>query len=121
MTTTWPPQVRERAHESFPVPALVVMACTGFIVIMTETLPAGLLPQLAGGLDVSEGGAGQLVSAYAIGTVLSAIPAIALTRGARRKPLLLAGLLGFLVANTVTALSPSFTLAWPPGSSRERL
>ncbi|WP_326731940.1 MFS transporter [Streptomyces phaeochromogenes] len=111
MTTTCPMPVRERAHESFPVPALVVMACTGFIVIMTETLPAGLLPQLAAGLDVSEGGAGQLVSAYAIGTVLAAIPAITLTRGARRKPLLLAGLLGFLVANAVTAVSPSFTVA----------
>ncbi|MFE6933376.1 MFS transporter [Streptomyces sp. NPDC057699] len=87
------------------------MASTGFIVIMTETLPAGLLPQLAAGLGVSEGGAGQLVSAYAIGTVLAAIPAITLTRGTRRKPLLLAGLLGFLVANAVTAVSPSFTLA----------
>lgn len=111
MTTTSPTPVRERAHESLPVPALVVMALTGFIVIMTETLPAGLLPQLAAGLDVSEGGAGQLVSAYAIGTVLAAIPAITLTRGARRKPLLLVGLLGFLVANTVTAVSPSFTIA----------
>lgn len=79
MTTACPEPTRERAHEAFPVPALVVMACTGFIVIMTETLPAGLLPQLAAGLDVSEGGAGQLVSAYAIGTVLVAIPAITLT------------------------------------------
>ncbi|MFD4661932.1 MFS transporter [Streptomyces halstedii] len=111
MTTACPEPTRERTREAFPVPALVVMACTGFIVIMTETLPAGLLPQLAAGLDVSEGGAGQLVSAYAIGTVLAAIPAITLTRGARRKPLLLAGLLGFLVANAVTAVSPSFTVA----------
>ncbi|MCW8220131.1 MFS transporter [Streptomyces griseolus] len=111
MTTACPEPARERTREAFPVPALVVMACTGFIVIMTETLPAGLLPQLAAGLDVSEGGAGQLVSAYAIGTVLAAIPAITLTRGAGRKPLLLAGLLGFLVANAVTAVSPSFTVA----------
>lgn len=44
MTTTCPTPVRERAHESFPVPALVVMACTGFIVIMTETLPHGAAP-----------------------------------------------------------------------------
>ncbi|MFG2539516.1 MFS transporter [Streptomyces sp. NPDC048511] len=111
MATTCPEPTRERAQGAFPVLALVVMACTGFIVIMTETLPAGLLPQLAAGLGVSEGGAGQLVSAYAIGTVLAAIPAITLTRGTRRKPLLLAGLLGFLVANAVTAVSPSFTLA----------
>ncbi|WP_421106437.1 MFS transporter [Streptomyces sp. NEAU-S77] len=87
------------------------MACTGFLVIMTETLPAGLLPQLAAGLHVSEGGAGQLVSAYAIGTVLAAIPAAALTRGSRRRPLLLAGLCGFLVANAVTALAPSLAVA----------
>ncbi|MEU8737467.1 hypothetical protein ACFYPK_22755 [Streptomyces halstedii] len=59
MTTACPEPTRERTHEVFPVPALVVMACTGFIVIMTETLPAGLLPQLAAGLDVSEGGAGS--------------------------------------------------------------
>ncbi|MFF7651108.1 MFS transporter [Streptomyces sp. NPDC007983] len=111
MTMTSPTPPATRSHEALPVPALTVMACTGFIVIMTETLPAGLLPHLADGLGVSEGGAGQLVSAYAIGTVLAAIPAILLTRGARRKPLLLAGLLGFLVANTVTALSPSLPVA----------
>ncbi|MFE9726916.1 MFS transporter [Streptomyces sp. NPDC005794] len=111
MTTTSPTPIRERASDSFPVPALVVMACTGFIVIMTETLPAGLLPQLAAGLDVSEGVAGQLVSAYAIGTVLAAVPAIMLTRGARRKPLLVIGLFGFLVANSVTAVAPSFAVA----------
>ncbi|MEV0281181.1 MFS transporter [Streptomyces sp. NPDC050610] len=111
MATTRPAPVHERAHKPFPVPALVAMACTGFIVIMTETLPAGLLPQLAAGLDVSEGSAGQLVSAYAIGTVLAAIPAITLTRGIRRKPLLLTGLLGFLVANAVTAIAPSLAIA----------
>jgi predicted MFS family arabinose efflux permease len=100
-----------RARTDFPLPALAVMACTGFLVIMTETLPAGLLPQLAAGLRVSEGGAGQLVSAYALGTVLAAIPAAALTRGSRRRPLLLAGLCGFLVANAVTALAPSLAVA----------
>ncbi|GDY53248.1 hypothetical protein SVIO_038710 [Streptomyces violaceusniger] len=114
MTSTFPAAAdapATRSREPLPVPALIVMACTGFIVIMTETLPAGLLPQLADGLGVSEGGAGQLVSAYAMGTVLAAIPAIMLTRGARRKPLLLAGLVGFLVANTLTTLSPSLPVA----------
>lgn len=106
-----PHRTRARSRNDFPLPALTVMACTGFLVIMTETLPAGLLPQLAAGLQVSEGGAGQLVSSYAIGTVLAAIPAAALTREARRRPLLLAGLCGFLVANAVTALAPSLVVA----------
>jgi predicted MFS family arabinose efflux permease len=87
------------------------MALTGFIVIMTETLPAGLLPQLSADFAVSEGTAGQLVSAYALGTVLAAIPAIALTQGVSRKRLLVVGLLGFLIANALTALAPSLVVA----------
>jgi len=100
-----------RIPRRFPLPALTVMASTTFISIMTETMPAGLLPQIAGGLGVSDGAAGQLVSAYAIGTVLAAIPAVTLTRGARRKPLLCAGLLGFLIANAGTALAPDLAVA----------
>ncbi|MDQ0790786.1 MFS transporter [Streptomyces sp. B3I8] len=111
MSTAPPATAPPRARSSFPLSALTVMACTGFLVITTETLPAGLLPQLAAGLNVSEGGAGQLVSAYALGTVLAAIPAISLTREVRRRPLLLAGLFGFLVANAVTALAPSLAVA----------
>ncbi|MFC9646296.1 hypothetical protein ACFTZF_48885 [Streptomyces mirabilis] len=95
----------------FPLAALVVMACTTFIGIVTETMPAGLLPQIARGLRVSDGAAGGLVSAYAVGAVLGAIPAVMLSRGARRKPLLCAGLLGFLLANTATALAPALLAA----------
>ncbi|MEU4245851.1 MFS transporter [Amycolatopsis sp. NPDC026612] len=100
-----------RPAPRFPLPALIVMACTTFIGIVTETMPAGLLPQIAGGLRVSDGSAGQLVSAYAVGAVLGAIPAVMLTRGARRKPLLCLGLLGFLLANTATALAPDLPVA----------
>lgn len=100
-----------RPAARLPLLALIVMASTTFIVIMTETMPAGLLRQIARGLSVSDGAAGQLVSAYALGTVLAAIPAIMLTRGTRRKPLLLLGLLGFLVANTVTAFAPNLGVA----------
>jgi predicted MFS family arabinose efflux permease len=94
-----------------PWSALLVMALTGFILIATETMPAGLLPQIAAGMGVTEGTVGQYVSAYALGTVIAAIPAITLTRGLRRKPLLLIGLTGFLVANTVTALTPDIALS----------
>lgn len=99
------------AASRLPVLALTLMALTGFIVIMTETLPAGLLPQLASQFDVSVGTAGQLITVYALGTVLAAIPAIALTRGASRKPLLVIGLTGFLVANTLTAVAPTLAIA----------
>jgi predicted MFS family arabinose efflux permease len=94
-----------------PATALVVMALAGFIVITTETLPAGLLPHFVAEYAVSEGTAGQLVAAYALGTVVAAIPATTLTRGLNRKRLLVIGLLGFLFANSVTAAAPTFGVA----------
>ncbi|WP_460428282.1 MFS transporter [Azotobacter armeniacus] len=93
-----------------PVSALLALAMTGFIAILTETLPAGLLPQIGQGLGISEALAGQLVSAYALGSLVAAIPLIALTRGWRRRPLLLLALGGFLLFNSVTALSSSYPL-----------
>lgn len=102
---------RERRYaNSLPWPALLALACTGLIIIMTETLPAGLLPQLARGMGVSQSAAGQLLSVYALGTVLAAIPALSLTRSLNRKPLLLAGVTGFLVGNAATALLPDYSL-----------
>lgn len=99
------------AGDRLPWAALLVMALTGFILIATETMPAGLLPHIAAGLSVTEGTAGQFVSAYALGTVIAALPAVALTRGMRRKPVFLVGLLGFLAATIVTALSGDVVLS----------
>ena len=87
------------------------MALTGFVLIASETMPAGLLPQIAAGMNIAEATAGQLVSAYALGTVIAAIPATAATRGFRRKPLAVFGMLGILIANVITTLSPDIMLS----------
>ncbi len=97
--------------ERLPVFSLVVLATMGFILVAMETMPAGLLPVIADGLGTSEGAVGLLISAYALGTVVATVPAITLTRGMRRKPLLLIAITGLVVANTVTALSPVIALA----------
>lgn len=94
-----------------PAAALLIMALTGFVLIASETMPAGLLPQIAAGMDVSEAAAGQLVSAYALGTVIAAIPATVATRGWRRKPLVVFGGIGIFAANVVTAVSPDIGLS----------
>ncbi|GAA5235241.1 MFS transporter [Verticiella sediminum] len=83
---------------------------TGFICIVTETLPAGLLPQISQGLGVSASLAGQTVTAYALGSVLAAIPLTIATRGWRRRNVLLLTISGFLVFNSVTALSSNYWL-----------
>ena len=96
--------------DRFPLAALLALAMGGFITILTEALPAGLLPQIGAGLDVSGAMAGQLVTVYAIGSLVAAIPLTTATQGARRRPLLLAAIAGFAVANTVTTFSGSYLL-----------
>jgi len=99
------------AHQApLPLASLLALALAGFVTILTEALPAGLLPQLGAGLRVSEAMAGQLVTIYAIGSLVAAIPLMAATQGVRRRPLLLAAIAGFAIANTVTTLSTSYLL-----------
>ena len=95
---------------SFPIASLLALALAGFVTILTEALPAGLLPQLSAGLRISEALAGHLVTVYAIGSMVAAIPLTAATQGVRRRPLLLAAIAGFVVANTVTTFSDSYIL-----------
>jgi predicted MFS family arabinose efflux permease len=96
--------------ERLPLAALLALAMTGFICIITETLPAGLLPQIAPGLGVSTSLAGQTVTAYALGSLLSAIPLAIATQGWRRRSVLLLTIIGFLVFNSITALSSNYWL-----------
>ncbi|MCS3847990.1 putative MFS family arabinose efflux permease [Xanthomonas campestris] len=99
-----------RTTDALPIAALLALAMAAFITILTEALPAGLLPQLAHGLQVSEAWVGQTVTIYAIGSLVAAIPLTAATRGLRRRPVLLMAIAGFVAANTVTAVSSSYPL-----------
>jgi predicted MFS family arabinose efflux permease len=84
---------------------LLALAMAAFITLLTEIMPAGLLSSISTGMQVSESVAGQLITAFAVGAVTSAIPVTAMTRGLRRKPLLLFLIGAFAVVNLVTALS----------------
>ncbi|MBB3226538.1 putative MFS family arabinose efflux permease [Luteibacter sp. Sphag1AF] len=91
-----------------PWSALLALATGGFITILTEALPAGVLVPMGKGLQVSSALVGQLVTFYALGSLLAAIPVVAMTRGWRRRPLLMLAVAGFAVSNIVTALSPVY-------------
>ncbi|MET0185972.1 MAG: MFS transporter [Achromobacter sp.] len=90
--------------------ALLALAMTGFICIVTETLPAGLLPQISAGLGISQAIAGQMVTAYALGSLLAAIPLTIATRGWRRRHVLLLTIFGFFLFNSITAFSSHYIL-----------
>ncbi|QXI30437.1 MFS transporter [Pseudomonas vanderleydeniana] len=96
--------------DRLPLSGLLALAAAGFITILTEALPAGLLPQMSSDLGVSQALIGQLITAYALGSLLAAIPLTLLTQGWRRRPLLLSAVAGFALVNAVTALSSHYWL-----------
>ncbi|MEX0171393.1 MFS transporter [Streptomyces sp. LMG1-1-1.1] len=87
-----------------------MLAGAAFVTILTEALPAGVLPAMSADLHVTEARAGLLVTVYALAAALTAIPATALTLIVPRRTLLVALLLGFAVTNAATAVSADFTL-----------
>lgn len=101
---------QEETTNKLPWLGLLALSMAGFICIMMETVPAGLLPQISDGLNVSNAYAGQLVSFYALGAIVAAIPVTFATQGWRRKPLFLFAVLLFLVFNSVTAFSSNYMI-----------
>lgn len=99
-----------RPDAQMPTGQLPAFTVAGFLTIMTENMPSGLLPQIGHGLDVSEATAGQLLTAYALGSVVAAIPVVTATRSMHRRPLLLAIITTLLVFNSITAASTSYPL-----------
>ncbi|PPC77596.1 MFS transporter [Pokkaliibacter plantistimulans] len=99
-------------EKPMPYLALLAFAMTGFICIMTETIPAGLLPEISHDMAIPMSTAGQLVTAYALGSLFSAIPLTIATRSWSRRNVLLATVLGFILFNSLTAISTDLVLVF---------
>lgn len=88
--------------------ALIALALGAFAIGTTEFVVMGLLPEMAGGLDVPISQAGQLISAYALGVVVGAPLLTALATRLPRKTTLLAFMALFVVGNVATFATGSF-------------
>lgn len=114
MSTSQTEALTDRASapegRKLPLSPLLALSTAAFMGILTEALPAGVLPEMARDLSVSESAAGQTLTIYAIATGLSAIPVSVATATWRRKRLLLLAVTTFAVANVVTALSSNYPL-----------
>jgi len=97
---------------AFPWWGLLALATAAFTDVMTDLLPAGLLPQMSSALRVPEARIGLLVSAFAIASSLAAIPVTAALRGLPRRPVLTGVLAGFALFDAVTALSSCYLLTF---------
>jgi hypothetical protein len=61
-------------QDRLPGKALLGLFLAGFISILTECLPAGLLPEMSRSLGTSVSLTGQTVTLYALATALGATP-----------------------------------------------
>jgi predicted MFS family arabinose efflux permease len=89
-------------------PALAVLGASAFVYVTAETLPVGLLPQIAQGLSVSEADVGLLLTSYAVVAGLTTIPLTAITMGIPRHLLIAGTVAAFAVSQLAAAFAPTF-------------
>jgi predicted MFS family arabinose efflux permease len=93
-----------------PMMRLLALFTAGFLGILNETVPAGLLSKMFPGLGLPESVAGQTITVYALATALTAIPLDAALKNIGRRTLLIWALGVFAVANLVIAPANSSRL-----------
>jgi predicted MFS family arabinose efflux permease len=98
------------ATPAFPWAGLLVLAGAIFVSVTSEFLPTGLLPDMAGELDVSESRIGLLVTIFAGTVVLSTTPLAALTRNYSRKYLVVVVLVVVATGNILAAVAPTYEI-----------
>lgn len=101
---------RTQAKPSLPKFALAGLSFSVFVTSLTETLPAGLLPAISQSMNVPQWAAGQAVTVYALGTIMTAIPLSRATADWERRRVIVYALSGFLLANLGAAVAPNFTV-----------
>jgi MFS transporter, DHA1 family, inner membrane transport protein len=87
---------------------LIALFIAAFAFGTTEFVIAGVLPQVADGLDVTVPTAGYLVSGYAIGIALGGPLLTLATAKCSRKALLLGLMIAFCAGQAACALAPDF-------------
>ncbi|MFE2544321.1 MFS transporter [Actinacidiphila glaucinigra] len=107
-TTTTAPSTAARGRNHLPGKALFGLFLSGFVGILTECLPAGLLPEISRTLGTSVSLTGQTVTIYALATAIGAIPLTRATARWPRKNVLQLALGTVAVTNALTALSADY-------------
>ncbi|AZH84482.1 MFS transporter [Plantibacter sp. PA-3-X8] len=100
--STTPPATGTRS----PLPTALLLAAVGFVTLLTEVLPAGVLPAMAADLGVSESIAGQSVAVFALGCIVAAIPLSRALAKLDRRTVVLLALIVSALANAGTAVAP---------------
>ncbi|MEV5496235.1 MFS transporter [Nonomuraea fuscirosea] len=102
--------MQERFGSKSAIVALTALTLAVFIYVTTESLPIGLLPQIAQDLGTSPSAVGLLVTGYGLIIVLVSLPLTRLTRRLPRRRVLCVLLAVFVVATCLSALAGDYWL-----------
>lgn len=81
-----------------------------FVYVTAETIPVGLLPQIADGLAVSEADVGLLLTSYAVVAALTTIPLTALTMRIPRHLLIAVTVAIFAISQLIAAFAATLPI-----------
>ncbi|HEX3984022.1 MAG TPA: MFS transporter, partial [Acidisoma sp.] len=103
---SWPVEVPDKASW----PAVFSLTLGVFSLVTAEFLPASLLTPMAASLRISEGMAGQAVTATAMVALVAALLAAVVTRGLDRRIVLMGFSVLLIASNLLVAAAPNLTL-----------
>jgi predicted MFS family arabinose efflux permease len=86
------------------------LALSAFVLVASEFMPVSLLTQVAAGLNVTEGRAGQSIAVSGVFALVTSLLISSLARSLDRKKLLLGLTLLMVVSGTIAAFSPNYTM-----------
>ncbi|MFA0520756.1 MFS transporter, partial [Vibrio sp. 10N.222.55.E8] len=87
-----------------------ILTLAAFAIGTAEFVIAGILPQIATSLSITEGQASYLISAYALAIVIGG-PILTIYLARFNKKMVLIGLMAlFIIGNVLSALAPSYPL-----------
>lgn len=92
------------------VAALLALAVAAFCYVTVETVPVGLLSEIATDLDVSPSQVGLLVTGYSVTVAVLTLPLVKLVAKVPRRPLLLALMAALVAATALSAAAPAYEL-----------
>lgn len=102
--------VPARAQSSRLPLVVYVLALGTFLMLTTEFVVAGILPEVSGDLGISLGQAGSLITVFAVGMVVGAPLMTLLTMRMSRKLTLVLALIVFVAGHVVVALGSDLAL-----------
>ncbi len=112
MTTTTTPVQAPPAAQRFPTRALLILSLGVLVTVTVESLPAGLMPEMARDLQVGPMQIGMLISVWALTVIVTSLPLARVLARADRRLVVGVSLAVFAVANAATALAPTYEFAF---------